>query len=189
VKTVIWDLETTDLKALFGRVLCCSFAPADDYVHVAPDGCTDAVYTLRGDNKKFKSRSKLDDLKLCVAIRDELERYDLIVGQNVRLFDIPFLNARLAKGGERPLRTHFVLDTMYYFGGTSMRIGSRKLDNAQKFFKLPVSKTEIDWDTWRLAAMLEPEAMDIVVEHCEADVVVTRQLYPKVLPFVGTLHR
>jgi uncharacterized protein YprB with RNaseH-like and TPR domain len=192
VKSVVFDLETTDLKALFGRILCCSFGPADDICDANPDPMlkgSDCVYTLRGDDKKFKSRSKLDDGKLAVAIRDELERYDLIIGWNCRLFDIPFLNSRLSKVDERPLRPHFVLDLMWYAGGSSQRIGSRKLVNVQKYYKLPVEKTEIDWDTWREAAMMEKDAMDIVVQHCEADIEVTRELYPRLLPFVGALHR
>ena len=178
MKVVFWDLETTDLKALMGRILCSSFVTLDG-----------EAYTFRLDEKPWKGRSKIDDSRLVVAVRDELEKYDLIVVHNGRLFDIPMLNARLAKANERPLRTHFVLDTRWYLNSASMRIGSAKLENAQKFFGLGEEKTPITWENWQLAATHDKAAMDEVVYHCEQDVKVLKQLYPHVLPYVKTLHR
>ena len=176
MKVVIWDLETTALTAIMGQILTCSF--------VELDGDQE---TYRLDVKQYKGRNKLDDARLAVAIRDRLERAHLIVGHNIRLFDIPLLNARLAKAGERPLRTHFVLDTMW--AARRMRIGSSKLDNLQKFFDLAHAKTPISWETWQRAARGDARAMDEVVEHNIADVLVTRELYWTVLPHVATLHR
>lgn len=176
MKVCIWDLETTALTAIMGRILSCAFV----------DLCGDPE-VFRMDAKPHKGKTKLDDGRLAVAIRDYLEAHDLIVGHNIRLFDIPLLNARLAKAGERPLRTHFVLDTM--FAARQMRIGSSRLDNLQKFFALAEAKTPISWETWQLAAQGDARAMDEVVEHNIADVLVTRELYPVVLPYVATLHR
>lgn len=178
MRIAMWDLETTDLKGLMGRILCCSFKPLDG-----------EVYTYRGDDKPYKGRSKIDDSKLCIAIRDELEKYDLIVAHNGRMFDIPFLNARLAKAGERPLNTHFVMDPRWFLNSGAMRIGSAKLENAQKFFNLGEAKTPISWEDWQKASMGDREAMDQVVIHCEQDVKVLEELYWHVLPYVKTLHR
>jgi uncharacterized protein YprB with RNaseH-like and TPR domain len=178
VKIAFWDLETTDLKALMGRILCCSFVTLEG-----------DPYTFRQDFTPWDGDNLIDDGPLCVAIRDELEKYDLICAHNGRLFDVPMLNARLAKVGERPLRTHFFLDTRWYLNSASMRIGSAKLENAQKYFALGEAKTPISWDDWQRAAALERDAMDQVVKHCEQDVLVLRELYPIVLPYVSTLHR
>lgn len=171
-----WDLETTGLTAIMGRILTCAFVGLDD-----------SPIVFRTDSKPWKGSNVIDDGPLAVAIRDELERYDLIVGHNIRLFDIALLNARLAKVGERPLRTHFVLDTMW--AARRMRIGSSKLDNLQKFFQLPAAKTPIRWETWQLAAQGDKAALEEVIEHNIADVLVTRELYPVILPYVATLHR
>jgi uncharacterized protein YprB with RNaseH-like and TPR domain len=178
MEIVIWDLETTNLTALMGKVLCSSFVTLDG-----------EPYTFRADDAKFKGRSLIDDSKLVVAVRDELEKYDMVVAHNGRLFDIPFLNARLSKAGARPFHPHFVLDTRWYLNSASMKIGSAKLDNAAKFYNLGEQKTPLDWETWQMAATRDREAMDKVVEHCEGDVKVLRQLYPYVLPYVATLHR
>lgn len=178
MRVVFWDLETTDLKAIMGRILCCSFKPLGE-----------EVYTFRGDEKPYKGKSRIDDSRLVVAIRDELEKYDLVVGHNSRLFDHPMLNARLAKAGHRPFNPHFIADTRWYLNSASMRIGSAKLENAQKFFELGEAKTPISWEQWQLAGMGDRPAMDEVVHHCEQDVKVLEELYHHVLPYIKTLHR
>jgi uncharacterized protein YprB with RNaseH-like and TPR domain len=165
-----------------GRIFCCSFQPIVPDADVQP-------YTFHLHERRFKGASKIDDSKLCVAIRDELEKYNCIVGWNSKLFDLPLLNARLAKARERPCRPQFHADMMWYAGGSSMRIGSRKLDNVQKFFKLGEEKTPIEWDTWQQVAAGDQKAMHDVVHHCEQDVKVLMQAYWHLLPYVATLHR
>lgn len=182
MRIVAFDLETSDLKALMGRIFCCSFQPI-----VA--GHVEKPYTFHLQDKRFRGRSPIDDSKLCAAIRDELERYNMIVGWNSKLFDLPLLNARLTKVGERHCKPQFHADMMWYAGGASMRVGSRKLDNVQKFLKLGEAKTPIDWEQWQAVAAGMPGAMKVVVEHCEADVKVLGEAYWKLLPYVATLHR
>lgn len=179
IPSVVFDIETTDLKGLMGRMLCVSFL----------DGQTGEVTTFRADEQPWKGRTKIDDKKLAVACRNHLEKYKLIVGHNSKLFDVPFVNARLAKHGERPIHVEWHMDTRWYLNSASMRIGSAKLDNAQKFFDLGEEKTPISWEQWQLAATLDKGAMDEVVVHCEQDVKVLAELVPHVLPYVKNLHR
>lgn len=179
IPSVVFDIETTDLKGLMGRMLCVSFL----------DGQTGEVTTFRADEQPWKGRTKIDDKKLAVACRTHLEKYKLIVGHNSKLFDVPFVNARLAKHGERPIHVEWHMDTRWYLNSASMRIGSAKLDNAQKFFDLGEAKTPISWEQWQLAATLDKGAMDEVVVHCEQDVKVLAELVPHVLPYVKNLHR
>lgn len=164
-----------------GRVLCASFLKIEE-------GKT-KPWTLRGDTKGLRGRSRVDDSKLCAAIRDTLESYDMVVSWNGKLFDIPFLNARLSKAGLRPFRPHFSLDAMWYAGGSSLRIGSKKLDLVQKYYGFPEEKTPITWEDWQNAAAGDKKAMNQVVRHCEADVLVLRAAYWKLLPMVATIHR
>ena len=179
IPSVVFDIETTDLKGLMGRMLCVSFL----------DGQTGEVTTFRADEQPWQGRTKIDDKKLAVACRNHLEKYKLIVGHNSKLFDVPFVNARLAKHGERPIHVEWHMDTRWYLNSASMRIGSAKLDNAQKFFDLGEAKTPISWEQWQLAATLDKGAMDEVVVHCEQDVKVLAELVPHVLPYVKNLHR
>ena len=89
-----FDIETTDLKANMGIVLCASFH------EIVPPG-----YFKNHHNKVNKPYTiKLNitdpydpnpDKELVIAIRDELETYNGIVTWNGKMFDLPFINARL----------------------------------------------------------------------------------------------
>jgi uncharacterized protein YprB with RNaseH-like and TPR domain len=177
MRVMFFDIEATGLIALMGRVLCASYCEL---------GKEDA-WTDRLD--ETKKTSEIDDSSLVVKIRDTIEEADILCTWNGILFDVPFLNARLQLAGERPCQIGekygtYHLDLMYYATGQALRIGSKKLDNVAKFFKVTSQKTELDWDVWQLAATGNREAMDTVVEHCEADVQVVRDLWPYLLPHV-----
>jgi uncharacterized protein YprB with RNaseH-like and TPR domain len=179
MRIVAFDLETTGLGGNFGRILCCSFKP------ITPDQEQDP-YTFRGDDKKYRGKDIVDDGVLAVAIRDELEKYDVIVGHNSKLFDAKFLNARLLKAGARPRLQRFHVDTMWIVR-SHFRMSS-KLDNVQKMLNLPDEKSPIDWDEWARAGTYLKKAMDNVVHHCEQDVRVLEQAYWRLLPSMRNLR-
>ena len=172
-----WDLETTDLKALMGRILACSVA--DVFGNVK---------TFRAD--ETVRENIIDDRELAVMVRDYLEQFDILVSWNGKLFDKPFLNARLMEAGERPIRADLMhIDLMYYAKGQFMKIGSAKLDNVQRFLDSGTQKTPITWKEWQLAAAGDRKAMDTVVEHCEADVLVLREVFQELKQLVRVVHR
>lgn len=178
MKVLFFDTESTDLVAPWGRILCASFG-----------GVEGPIETFRADAKRFKGRNVVDDSKLCVAIRDKLESADMIVGWNSILHDIALLNGRLGLAKERPCRLGDIhgtrhLDLMWYAGGQSMKLGGKSLKNVSKFFGVAHSKTDLDGEAWQLAGAGDKKAMDQVVEHCVADVEVTRELWPHLAPHV-----
>lgn len=180
------DIETTDLKALMGGVLCCSFHP----IALSPEYTRKLKpYTLRLDDKKYRNPTDWeDDSLLITAVAREIEKYELIVTWNGKMFDIPFLKAKLAEYGEGPIATKWHLDAMWIVRN-GMRIGSSKLINVQKFLNLGEQKTEITWKDWRKAGRGVRGSMNVVVEHCEADVKVLAEAYWRLLPFVKNLRR
>src|SRR5262245_48631991 len=141
-----------------GRVLCASF------LEIVPERCRPRPKPYTFDASEYAGRNSLDDSLLCTAIRDELPRSNLPAPWNGKLFDIPFLNARLAKARLSPSRPQFHLDAMYYARGSGLRIGSSKLDNVQKYFGLSESKTELEWATWQLAGQGDLTALAEVVK-------------------------
>lgn len=176
MKVLFFDTESTSLEASWGRILCASFATFGE-----------PPYTYRGDSRRHRGKEKVDDSKLCLAIRDELEKADVIVSWNGILHDIPLLNARLSLVDERPcqLEEKFGtrhIDAMYYVRGSSMKIGGSKLDTAAKFFQLADQKTPLDGLVWQRAATGDKKALGQIVEHCESDVLVLRGTWPYVAP-------
>lgn len=184
MRIAAFDLESTALSAMMGRILCGSILEIVPE-HLAP--CQ--PYTFRGDKKPWLSVDPLNDSGLCTALRDELEQYNMLVSWNGKLFDVPLLNARLAKFGERPLKPQLHLDAMYYARGVGLRIGSSKLANVQKYFQTDQAKTDISWEDWQRAALGDHVSMDEVVSHCEADVKVLADMYWRLLPMVANIHR
>lgn len=177
----LFDLECTSLSGMIGRILCCSFKETKH-------GVKTPVYTFRGDDKRFRNTKDLvDDSKLVIAIRDELEKFNVIVAHNGKLFDRKFLNARLLKCGERPLKPTFFIDTMWIVR-SHLRISS-KLMNVQQFLGLPDEKTPISWDNWMRAGAFDKKAMDEVVHHCEQDVRVLEEAYWKLLPHMREVRK
>lgn len=170
-----WDLETTYSSQ--PRIL--SGAGLDGFASLE-------VW----DQRRIAGRDDwLNDRDMAVQIRDYLEGFDIIAGWNSKLFDVPVLNGRLARWGERPLRAHMHIDMMYYAGGQFMRIGSKSLESVSKFFKSPHSKTPLSPLLWDRADHGDDEAMDLIIEHNVADVYVTRDVYQHLKAHIRNVHR
>lgn len=173
------DLETTNLKGNFGRILCASVA--DNFGNVR---------TFRLDDPAFARKKRRDDSALAVALKEYLEQFDILVGWNSKMFDIPYLNTRLLIANEPPMRMDIMhIDPMYKAGKGSLTLHSRRLDAVAKTFRLPVQKTGLDPEIWNDAADGETEAMDYVVEHCEHDVLVLRMVFHILKPLMKIVHR
>lgn len=179
MRGLFWDLESTDLSASWGRILCSSFVELEG-----------EPWTLRCDQKEFTVKGDAtDDSLLAQAVKEELESADIIFGWNSILFDIPLLNARLAVAGLDPVRTgerHGVwhVDLMYYATGQSLRVGGKSLARVSQFLKVANEKTPTDGKIWQLAMVGDKNALNLIQEHCEADVLVTRDVWPSLAPLV-----
>lgn len=183
MRIAAFDIETTDLKAFMGTLLCCSFQP------ILPPECKQPkAYTIALEIEPGNTDPN-PDKELAMAIREELTKYDMVVSWNGKMFDVPFVNARLLKHRELPLQIKFHLDAMYCAGYSANRIGSKKLENVQQFLDLPSSKTKLDWDIWKMAMKGNGEALKQVIHHCEQDVKVLAEAYWRFLPYVRNLNR
>lgn len=169
-RIAFWDLECTHLKPNVGRILCASFKPLGE-----------DPYTFDALTRGFKKADVYDDSALAVAIRDELEKFDIIVGHNSKLFDTKFLNSRLIRVGERTKPAQYQVDTMWSW--RSKFSAWSGLDNVQQFAleDAEVTKTKVAWPQWMRALGwnldLARTAMDEIVDHCERDVIVLEEAY------------
>lgn len=176
-RMAFWDLETTDLGASMGRLLCCSIA----------DNWGNVTTRRAGD---FDRTSLIDDSGLAEWVRDELERYDLLCSWNGFNFDHGFLQARLLRWGKRPLQRKLAIDPMWRArpGRYGARIGGSSLKNVSAFFRLAETKSELDKETWALATAGDEEALAFIVDHCERDVLVLRKAFHHLKPLIQTIH-
>jgi uncharacterized protein YprB with RNaseH-like and TPR domain len=169
-KIVGFDLECTSLKPNVGRIICCSFKPLSG-----------GVYTFGALDRRFRKPDVYDDGALAKAIRDELEKYDLIMGWNSKNFDVKFLNSRLLRAGHRTKTAQHHVDGMWSF--RSKASAWSKLDTVHKFLptERSVEKTSVEWEKWMRVLgwdkKLRESAMASIVDHCEKDVIVLEEVF------------
>ena len=177
-RLAFFDIETTGLKAHVGRMLWGSIA--DSWGNVTNFSLED-----------YPGKTITDDSELVNAYARELEKYDgEWVSWNGKLFDVPFMNARLLKGGKDVLRGDRVhVDLMYYSKGSLARVGTSRLAGVSEFFNTATSKTPLSFDIWNLAMAGDLDALHNIGEHCEADVLVLRDVYKHLKPLIRNKHR
>lgn len=170
MRAASFDLETSNLNANFGIILCAVIKPFDG-------PCT----ILRGDSYRSWRKKRSDDSALCRDIRAELERYDIWIAHNGTNFDIPFLRTRLMRTGER-LAQPKIVDPVK-LARRYLRLGYNSLEQVAAQFGY-YGKTKVEGRYW-MEAVLDGsvEAMDYIVAHCVADV----KLLEKVADKLGHL--
>lgn len=174
MKIAYFDIETSDLNAEFGRLICASVLSLPE----------DRMITLRQDDylRRKKAKNMADDRQLAVDLRDILEDHHITLGWYSKGFDLPFLNTRLVAHGERRLNSALHLDGVWYMKGwRGLKPASAKLKQAAIFFGLDDRKPEVEPQTWIAARSGDRDAMDIACERCEADVSITRSVTERLL--------
>lgn len=178
----IFDIETSNLNADYGIILC----------GVIYDITTDKMNIIRWDKTEaYKKGIYHEDREVVVKIRDELEKYDIIIGYNSTKFDIPFLRTRLLKYRERLLESVRHID-LYWIARYRLKLHDNKLDTIAKFAKTEHQKTEVDGDKWIEALVYAGtkkgiKAMDYIVEHCILDCRVLAQVFGELKDLIGNI--
>jgi uncharacterized protein YprB with RNaseH-like and TPR domain len=108
---------------------------------------------------------------------------------NGKLFDVPVLNGRLIFHGLEPLPPTMHIDLMYKATGSSVRIGRRSLQSVSEYFGVPNRKTPLSVRIWDKAMAGDKLAYDLIAEHCDADVLVTRDVFAVLKPQITTVQR
>jgi|GEM_PF-3161644 len=171
-RIVAFDIETTNLKADIGFVLCAVVKPlGEDPVVLRLD-------ELRGDSGK-----PWDDGRLVATLVDILASAHLAYGWNIRRFDIRFLRTRrLLLGQSQTPRMVATIDLLqvarrFAFHSNRQAVWMESLSRYQK--------TEVIGVEWVRAMTGDREAMDYVVQHCLADVMGLEEIYRHLAPYIA----
>jgi len=197
MKIAAYDIETTDLRANMGTILCCSFQQIVPPIRHEPEYGSGqwlpvtqpATYTLSVRTEDQDQFDPNPDRDLVNRIAAEIEEYDLVVGWNSTMFDMSFINARRLFFKDPPVHVKFHKDLMWMVGQSQNRIGSKRLASVQQYLQIEEHKTGLDWEVWKRAGKGDPEALKEVIRHCEIDVRVLAEAYWRLLPYVRNLHR
>ncbi len=178
ISTLILDLETTDLDADRGVILCACYESSEE---------PGEVKTLRNDvvnADDWKAGKRGNDKEITKQIRELVEDHDVIVAHNGARFDLPFLRTRALRWRLRPVREVKTVDPLQ-IAWRKFRLRSNRLGALADHLGIEDKKTPLDLSVWA-DAMLNgtKKAMDLIVEHCVADIKVLSGVLPHVKPFI-----
>lgn len=167
------DVETSDLKANFGDVICICAKPYKK----------NKIYTYRIDDSKYNDPNQRiwTDEKLILDFCELVREQVIVIGHNIARFDLKFLNTRLSKW-KRPLlnpRINFV-DTLT-IARRRLSLSNYKLETVADHYGVPDPKTPLVPSIWNMAAKGSIKDIDFVVEHCKKDVQTEEQVYQAML--------
>ncbi len=166
VKIGYFDLETSNLNADLGVLLCAALAINDKPVR---------LFSQREFNDKFEVRHYSGDGVLCRVVAEALADCDILCAHNGQFFDLPFLRGRLAIHKLQNLRTMPLLDPClvsrrkFRFGRHDLRSLAARLSVG--------GKTPVDATTWQRATLDGDEDAWLQIEtHCKRDVEILRRV-------------
>jgi len=170
------DIETSNLKADFGIVLC--WCILDDEGHLYEDWLTKDDIMSDNEDKRV--------IETCI---ETMNKFDRIVTHFGTYFDIPFLRTRaLVHGLKFPQYGNMYHTDVWKMAKKSLCIHSNRQGCVAEVLQGKTIKTRIDHPSWRKAAFGNKEAMKEVVDHCEKDVPDLRKNYHSLLPFVREIR-
>lgn len=165
----MFDIESTDLNASFGRLICACIRPW-------------SINDVSPRSAKVIEASRSSDKGAVKAIIKELDKYDYIVTWYGMGFDIPFIQTRALIHELQPLGAHRHLD-FYYTSRGNLKFKGNSLAMVSETLFGETLKTRIRPMIWGDAMIGKKEAWKYIIDHCELDVEELERVFVVTLPF------
>lgn len=180
ITTCVLDLETTDLNADRGVILCACYESSRK---------PGRIQTLRQDklSKSWAKGDRGNDKELVKAIMKVVKDHDVIVAHNGSRFDLPMLRTRALRWGLKPLKEVKLVDPCS-ISWRKFRLRSNSLGSLADHLGIKAQKTPLHMSVWMDATLRgDKKAMNYIVEHCVADIKVLSAVLSFVKPFIKVL--
>jgi uncharacterized protein YprB with RNaseH-like and TPR domain len=173
-KEAYLDIETTNLKASYGIMLCwCLYDATGEKMY---EDCI----------TKSDLQGKTLDKRVVSSLVDTLRKFDRVYTFYGTKFDIPFARTRaVVHGLDFPIFQSVKHKDVYYIVRNKFCLHSNRLAVACEILLGETDKTRIDPGRWTKALMGDKEALAYILEHCEYDVKDLAKLHRKVIDFAG----
>lgn len=177
-RILIWDLESTGLRADFGRLLCFSYKwHGEKTVHLE---------TIRG-TKAFQKPGGWDgdDSELVRKLHKLLSEADSLVHHFGDRFDLKFFKTRLLELGLCFPSIHTV-DT-WKVAKKHLLLQSNRMANIADFLG-GEQKSSVPKRDWIKANFGNAVAIKKLEKYCKQDVATLAGIYEKLLPYTNTIN-
>lgn len=129
--------------------------------------------------------SRLNDKKLVFDLYDLMNEADVIVGHNIKRFDIKHAKARFIYHGLKPTK-RFLLEDTLFMARKYFKFPKNNLDELCERFgigtKSKVKHSDVIWD----CIEGDEKAWKLMGEYNKQDIKLTRDLYKKIAPWHET---
>ncbi len=170
MRVAFWDLECSGLNSSFGVMICAGIKP----IGKAP-------------KMIYEGRKGSCDKELCINIRNELEKYDILISWYGLGYDLKMLNSRLLKWGSRRLRFMLHQDD-YRVAKKYLNTHSRRLGAVALHFGVKHTKTSIIPDEWVQATIDGDKAcLNSIIKHCKLDCYVLEEVHERLAPYIRSI--
>ncbi len=166
------DIETTNLQADFGIILCW-------YIKEKDKNCYDHSIITKEEMITYKF-----DKRVVNDLLEAIKKYDILYVHygSDRRFDIPFIRTRAYANNlehKLPRRMEkYILDT-YPIARNKLRLHSNRLDSIADLLGIKIQKTRLSPRIWNLARAGHSESLAYVALHCKRDVEILEKVHEK----------
>lgn len=172
IKIGYFDIETSNLKANFGVILCyCILDDRTDHI----------LHRTVSKDELFKNLDK-DVVRQCI---EDIKKFDILVGYYSTKFDIPYLRTRANYWGLNfPAFGEIRHKDVYYIIKSKFCLNSNRLETACRAIIGKTEKTHLDANYWIRALQGDRKSLDYILDHCKKDVKDLKKVYKAVEQYV-----
>ena len=170
-RILVWDIETTNLKASFGTMLAVAFKWYEEpktYVKTILD---------------YQKKGMLDDKPLVEDFKEIYAEADYTVAHYGKRFDKKFLNTKCLKHGLGPVPDIPMIDTCQV-AWDNFLMHSNRLAAWLEYLDCQHEKRAMRTDDWLHAAHGCPKAMKAVKDRAKYDVLGLEEVFRHMRPWI-----
>ena len=172
-----FDIETSNLSADFGIILCCGFKTIGE-------GKCEVLNLLDYVKKSDRGDLIKAEKRLLVAITTKLLEADVWLGHYACYYDIPFINTRLLYHHLPIVPANFALIDTWRISRNRLKLRNNRLVTVSGFLGTKEEKNAIKPEQWLRALGGHRPSMAYIVDHCRRDVTVLEETYDRLKPLV-----
>ena len=129
-----------------------------------------------------KESIKLDDKRIMGSIWQLMDDADIVIGHNLRKFDVKWLNTEFLLNGLKPPMPYQTIDTLvesrkhFNFPSNQLTYLGQMLVRKQKL--------ATNFDLWKRCKAGKQEALDYMLKYNKEDVLLLEDVYVEIRPFI-----
>lgn len=143
----------------------------------------DSIIKHRKPTAKDGEYTWEDDFEVTASLRRMLDQADIVIGHNMKKFDVKTFNTSAIRHGIMPPSPYQVVDTLT-IAKAHFKFPSNRLDELGKILKCGRKVAHAGFTLWLDCMNGVKKAFKKMVKYCDQDVLLVEEVYHKLLPFV-----